>query len=71
MELKQNNILMHQFMDTMSYSQVMLMVDLISKWEQRAYGGMEYISGGLERIVIKDSPLDMQNIQKMYFVPIS
>ena len=41
MELKYNNILLHQFMDTMSYSQVLLMVDLISKRELMAYGGME------------------------------
>ena len=30
---------MHPFMDTMRYSQVMLMAELISKWENMAFGG--------------------------------
>ena len=68
---KHNNILIYQFMGTMSYRQMMLMVDLISKWDQRAYGGMILIDGGLDLIVTKDKQLDMQIIKKMYFVPIS
>ena len=56
MELKHNYILMHQFMDTMSYNHLMLMKDPISKKGIMAYGGMPmlgvvaWMSGGrLER----------------------
>ena len=45
-----NNILISQSMDTMSYSQMMLMVDHISKWVLMAYGGMGMGIGGLDLI---------------------
>ena len=62
---------MHQSMDTMSYSRMLLMVDLISKWVLLAFGGMEFIVGGLEVIVTKDSLMAMHFMTKMYFVHIS
>ena len=49
---KHYKILMYKYMDTMSYSQMMLMVDLISKWVLMAFGGMELIFGGLGMILI-------------------
>ena len=55
MELKHNNILMYQFMDSMSYSRLTLMKDPTSKWELMAYGGMEQIIGWLDLILTKDS----------------
>ena len=45
-------------MDTMSYSQMLLTVDLISKWVLLAFGGMELNIGLLGKIVIKDSQLE-------------
>ena len=58
-------------MDTMSYSQMLLMVDLTSKWVLMAFGGMEFKIGGLEMIVTKDSQLDVHIMNKIHFVQIS
>ena len=71
MQQKHNNILIIQSMDIMSYSQIMLMVDLISKWVSTAFGMMELVGGGLDLIVKKDSQLGMHFMTKMYFVHIS
>ena len=58
-------------MDTMSYSQMLLTVDLTSKWALLAFGGMALVIGGLDIIVRKDSQLGMHFMTKMYFVHIS
>ena len=60
---------MYQSMDTMSYSQMLLMVDLTLKWVLLAFGGMELKIGGSEQIL--DSLMGMHIMTKMYFVPIS
>ena len=58
-------------MDTMSYSQMMLMVDLISKWDFLAYGiVVELIGGGLDWILKKDSHMGMQIMIHRYFAHI-
>ena len=62
---------MYQSMDTMSYSQMMLMVDLISKWVLMAFGMMDLVCGGLEMILTKGSHMDMHIMKKMYFAHIS
>ena len=58
-------------MDTMSYSQMMLMVDLISKWEVLAYGIMDMIGGGLDLILKKDSHMGMHIMRQDYFALIN
>ena len=55
-------------MDTMSYSRMLLMVDLISKWVLLAFGGMEFIVGGLEVIVTKDSLMAMHFMGPFYLM---
>ena len=62
---------MQQSMDTMSYSQMMLMVDLISKWVLMASGMMDLKIGGLDLILEKDSHLGLHIMTKMYFAHIS
>ena len=64
-------LILHPSMDTMSYSQMLLTVDLTSKWVLMAFGGMELVIGGLEMILTKDSLLDLHIMKKMYFVHIS
>ena len=62
---------MYQSMDTMSYSQMRLMIDLTSKWVLMAFGGMELGIGGLDMIVKKDIHMASHGMAKMYFVHIS
>ena len=62
---------MHQFMDTMSYSQMMSMVDLISKWVLLAFGGMDLVVGGLDLIFKRDNLKALLIMIKMCIVHIS
>ena len=68
---KHRNILItHLFMDTMRYSQVMLMAYLISKWENMAFGGA-MVTGGLELMMLKDRMGDLHIMQQIFLAQIS
>ena len=58
-------------MDTMSYNQIMLMIDHISEKVIMACGRMALVYGGLVFILREDSLLAMHLSRKMYFVHIS
>ena len=64
-------LILHQSMDTMSYSQMLLTVDLTSKWDLLAFGGMALVIGGLDLTQKKDSLLVVNILTKMYFAHIS
>ena len=73
LQQKHNNyILIKTSMDTMNYSKMMLMVDLISKRVHMAFGGMVLVMLGiLEMIFTKESHWGLHIIKKMYFAHIS
>ena len=71
LQQKHNKFLLDNSMDTMSYSQIMFMVDLISKRGILAYGLMELMLGGLEWMKKKDSHMAMHSMSQMYFAHIN